>query len=106
MSGSFTWSETITHLIEPYAADIDCFILDGHSPGSGARIEAEIPANFPYPFLLAGGLQEGNLDAVLGHPNCIGVDIASGLETAEKVDLEKTRRIAQRLVTLSLPHDL
>jgi len=106
ISDSLTWIETITNLVEPYAADIDCFILDGNTPGSGERIGAEIPADFPYPFLLAGGLNEDNLEAVLGYKNCIGVDIASGIESEGKVDLGKTRRIAQRLVSLSLPHDL
>jgi len=105
-SDHITWSETITTLIEPYAADVDCFILDGANPGSGELIGAKIPEDFPYPFLLAGGLHEGNLEAILAYKNCIGVDIASGIETARAVDLEKIRGIAQRLVSLSLPHDL
>ncbi|MBC7774721.1 MAG: hypothetical protein H7246_04720, partial [Phycisphaerae bacterium] len=95
---SLTWSETINTLIEPYAADVDCFILDGANPGSGERIGTEIPADFPYLFLLAGGLHESNLDAILAYKNCIGVDIASGIETNGKVDLEKIEHIAQRLM--------
>ena len=92
--------------IESYAADVDCFILDGAIPGSGTRIQTEIPADFPYPFLLAGGLNADNLEAVLTCKNCIGVDIASGIETDYQVDLDKVRHIAQRLSALSLPHDL
>ncbi len=106
ISEGLTWSETFTSLIEPYAADIDCFILDGANPGSGERIESEISADFPYPFLLAGGLHQGNLEAILAYKNCIGVDIASGIETEAEVDLEKIESIAQRLVLLPLPHDL
>jgi len=86
--------------LEPFAADVDFFILDGAVPGSGQRIGAAIPADFPYPFLLAGGLHEGNLEAILGYENCIGVDIASGIETEERVDMGKIQSIAQRLADL------
>lgn len=98
--------ETFQSQIAPYAADVDFFILDGQNPGSGQRIESEILANFPYPFLLAGGLQVSNLDAALQYRQCIGVDIASGIETGESVDLEKLRHIAQRLLALPLRDDL
>ena len=83
--------------LEPYASDVDFFILDGAVPGSGQRMGAAIPADFPYPFLLAGGLHEGNLTDVLAHERCIGVDIASGIETAGAVDITKVRRIAAQL---------
>ncbi len=106
MDQSRSWEDTMTQFIAPFAADVDCFILDGASPGSGARIAAEIPADFPYPFLLAGGLQEENLEAILACKNCIGVDIASGIESGGEVDLEKIERIAQRLAALPLPHEL
>ena len=92
--------------VEPFAADVDCFILDGASPGSGERISGGIPADFPYPFLLAGGLQEHNLEAVTAYANCIGVDIASGMELDGQVNLMRVRGIAQRLASLPLPHDL
>ena len=100
ISEDLPWSETFSNLIEPYAADIDCFILDGATPGSGERIGAEIPADFPYPFLLAGGLHESNLEAILAYKNCIGVDIASGIETEGEVDLAKIGRIAQLLALI------
>ena len=92
--------------LEPYASEVDFFILDGALPGSGQRIAADIPAEFPYPFLLAGGVHEGNLDAVLAFKNCIGVDIASGIETEGKVDLAKIERIAEQLAALPLPVQL
>ena len=100
ISENLPWNETIDTLIEPYAADIDCFILDGAIPGSGARIGAEIPADFPYPFLLAGGMKEENLEAMLGYQNCIGVDIASGIETNNKIDRKKMDRIALKISSL------
>ena len=100
------WSETMATQVEPFAADVDCFILDGATPGSGERISGGIPADFPYPFLLAGGLEEDNLDAVTAYVNCIGVDIASGIEQDGQVNLMRVRGIAQRLASLPLPHDL
>ncbi|HRI58829.1 MAG TPA: hypothetical protein PK228_03875 [Saprospiraceae bacterium] len=97
---SLGWSRTIARSIEPFAADVDFFILDGATPGSGQRIGAVIPSDFPYPFLLAGGLHTGNLEAILDYENCIGVDIASGIESNGQVDLEKIQSIATRLLTL------
>lgn len=91
------WESTFESQVEPYAADVDFFLLDGAAPGSGQRIGTAIPADFPYPFLLAGGLNTGNLDAVQGLKNCIGVDIASGIETDGAVDLQKIKAVAERL---------
>ncbi|MBN8680155.1 MAG: bifunctional indole-3-glycerol phosphate synthase/phosphoribosylanthranilate isomerase [Chitinophagales bacterium] len=93
-------------LVEPYAADVDCFILDSATPGGGTRIQSELPGHFPYPFLLAGGLHEDNLELATQYPNCIGVDIASGIETDGVVDFEKIRRIGERLASLPLLHDI
>jgi indole-3-glycerol phosphate synthase/phosphoribosylanthranilate isomerase len=90
-------SQSLMALVAPYAADVDFFILDGAMPGSGQRIATEIPPDFPYPFLLAGGLHADNLALVRVHPNCIGVDIASGLETDGVVDIQQLERIAAHL---------
>ncbi|MCK6691038.1 MAG: hypothetical protein L6Q97_02930 [Thermoanaerobaculia bacterium] len=83
--------------LERYAPDVDLFILDGPHPGSGQPMETAIPADFPYPFLLAGGIHAGNLDAALKYRHCIGVDVASGIETNGGVDAEKMAAIAERL---------
>jgi len=83
--------------LEDYAPDVDMFILDGARPGSGERIGAVIPPDFPYPFLLAGGLNLDNLDAALTYRHCIGVDVASGIETDGVVDVEKIAAISERL---------
>lgn len=96
MSPERSWEETSATLIEPYAPDVDAFILDGARPGSGERIKSDIPSDFPYPFLLAGGLEENNLEIIRAYKNCIGVDIASGIETDGAMDLGKIKRIAQR----------
>ena len=83
--------------LEDYAPDVDMFILDGARPGSGERIGAVIPPDFPYPFLLAGGLNVDNLDAALAYHQCIGVDVASGIETDGVVDVGKVSGISERL---------
>jgi indole-3-glycerol phosphate synthase/phosphoribosylanthranilate isomerase/anthranilate synthase/indole-3-glycerol phosphate synthase/phosphoribosylanthranilate isomerase len=80
--------------LENYAADIDLFILDGPDPGSGTQVENDlIPPSFPYPFLLAGGMHSGNLERLTKYQNCIGVDMASGIETDHVVDAEQIRAV-------------
>lgn len=88
--------------LETFAADVDPFILDGPQPGSGQPIEACVPENFPFPFLLAGGLHAGNLERVLCYRNCLGVDIASGIETDGRVDPEKINAVGRALKSLNL----
>lgn len=83
--------------LEEFAADVDFFILDGAVPGSGQGVTTTIPPDFPYPFLLAGGLQLDHLDQVSAYKNCIGVDIASGLETDGQIDLKKVSAINEKL---------
>ena len=100
ISDSLRWNETMVRYIDPFAADVDFFILDGATPGSGQRIGAVIPSDFPYPFLLAGGLHTENLEAILDYENCMGVDIASGIETDGQVDLGKIQSIATKLLAL------
>ncbi len=88
--------------LEAFAADVDLFILDGARPGSGQPINVCVPENFPYPFLLAGGLHAGNVERVLRYRNCIGVDIASGIETDGRVDPEKITAVGRALKSLNL----
>ena len=83
--------------LDAYAADVDLFILDGAVPGSGQPIRTAVPADFPYPFLLAGGLNISNLDTLLAYENCIGADLASGIETEGRVDAGKISAIAEGL---------
>ena len=89
-----------------YAPYIDLFLLDGAQPGSGKPIEAQIPQNFPYPFLLAGGMNKDNLSRVENYENCIGVDMASGIEVDGKVDLAKIRQVQQVLQEVDVPKAL
>jgi indole-3-glycerol phosphate synthase/phosphoribosylanthranilate isomerase len=79
--------------IEKFAAEVDFFILDGATPGSGLLGEVIIPKDFPYPFLLAGGMKFENLDKCNNFDHCIGVDIASGIETNGQIDAAKILEI-------------
>jgi indole-3-glycerol phosphate synthase/phosphoribosylanthranilate isomerase len=80
--------------LEAYAPDVDMFILDGPEPGSGtAAQEHLIRKDFPYPFLLAGGIHAGNVSRIHQYDHCIGVDTASGIETDGNVDMERIRAI-------------
>lgn len=87
-------------LAERYAPYIDLFILDGAQPGSGERITATIPKDFPYPFLLAGGMNATNLDRVKQYDHCIGVDMASGIESDGEVNEGKVKEVADQLKLL------
>ncbi len=98
---SYVHTSADLYRLEPYAADVDFFILDGARPGSGQPIETAIPTDFPWPFLLAGGLHAGNLDRLLAYEQCIGADIASGIEKDAQIAPEKIEQIAANLQNLS-----
>ncbi|MGB0522688.1 MAG: hypothetical protein ACPGJS_06995 [Flammeovirgaceae bacterium] len=87
-------------LAEEYAPYIDLFILDGAKPGSGEQIESTIPKDFPYPFLLAGGMNASNLTRILNYDHCIGVDMASGIESDGEVDAAKIEEVREKLANL------
>jgi indole-3-glycerol phosphate synthase / phosphoribosylanthranilate isomerase len=87
------------HLVELFAPDVDFFILDGAAPGSGQPIgQGVIPIDFPYPFLLAGGISTSNAHMYRAYTNCFGVDVASGIETDGVVNvalIEAIRAVVQ-----------
>lgn len=87
---------------EQFAPFIDFFILDAKNPGKGEGIDVSIPNDFPYPFLLAGGMNRGNLLNILQYQNCIGIDAASGIETDGKVDMDKIKQTRERLTQASI----
>ncbi|MEI6407942.1 MAG: hypothetical protein WCR52_01045 [Bacteroidota bacterium] len=90
--------------LETFASEVDLFILDGAQPGSGQGIETAIPSDFPYPFLLAGGINTDNLEQIVKYQQCIGVDIASGIETNKNIDVLKIKTIQSRLKIISAQH--
>jgi indole-3-glycerol phosphate synthase/phosphoribosylanthranilate isomerase len=87
--------------LEAFAGDVDLFILDGPQPGSGQSLDFDLLDHFPYPFLLAGGMHIDNLDQVKAYKNCIGVDIASGIESNGQPDANKITSISTQLKVLS-----
>ncbi|MCH8903651.1 MAG: hypothetical protein IIA45_07035 [Bacteroidetes bacterium] len=93
-------SESDLLSVESFAPYVDLFILDGAEPGSGNHINIMVPEYFPYPFLLAGGIDSKNLDRVKSFKNCIGVDIATGVETDGETDIEKIFIIKDHLSKL------
>ena len=93
-------SDRDLELAEEYAPYIDFFILDGAKPGSGESIESTIPSDFPYPFFLAGGMNAGNLDRMKKYEHCLGVDMASGIESEGKVNPEKIGEVKGKLQDL------
>ncbi len=84
-----------------FAPYIDLFLLDGPKPGSGEPIHTGIPADFPYPFLLAGGMNASNIDRVLQYENCIGVDMASGIEEGGEISHSKAGEVANAVKSVS-----
>jgi phosphoribosylanthranilate isomerase len=84
--------------IKDYEDVVAMFIFDGSTPGSGKGydytklqgIETEVP------FLIAGGVHQGNTaDILKSIPRAAGVDMASGIETNGVVDQSKLDRIAR-----------
>lgn len=94
-------SEEDIQAVHDYAADVDLIILDGPAPGSGtAAADHLIPEDFPYPFLIAGGIHAGNLDRMHRYKHCIGIDTASGIEQDGVVSATLIRQIRDYFGTL------
>ena len=79
---------TTAAVIAPYAEVVSGYLLDtyeqGRVGGTGAAFDWSLIARLGLekPFLLAGGLDSGNIDTALRSVRPYGVDANSGLETA------------------------
>jgi anthranilate phosphoribosyltransferase len=78
------------------------FIFDGSCPGSGQEIQnfkelEDALKKFKGQFFLAGGVNIENLEQFLAVENCLGVDLASGVETAGEFDPLKVNKIFSKL---------
>ena len=76
---------------------IDFFILDGSIPGSGEEISLNKALDFPYPFLLAGGMNSSNYNRIYDLKNCFGIDAASGVEENGIFSIKKINEIKNLL---------
>lgn len=77
----------------PYTAYI---LLDGASPGSGNPIPVNLK-KIEYPFFLAGGIAPENVEKIVANANPLCIDIASGIETNGKIDLQKIKFIHHKI---------
>ena len=79
------------------------FLLDGHVPGgqggSGSVFDwKRVPADFPRPLILAGGLSCDNVGSAILAGRPYAVDVSSGIESAPGIkDAEKMRRFVEEV---------
>lgn len=77
-----------------YTWSVDLFIFDSKTPGSGIGYDYSILNNVSVPFLVAWWLTPENAYKVVNIlPNCLGVDISSGVETDGEKNEKKIMKI-------------
>lgn len=69
------------------------YLLFDSGMGSGVTFDWELLADVKREFLLAGGLNPGNLEEALERIQPYGVDLSSGVETDGVKDFEKMRAV-------------
>lgn len=95
-------SYTDIHNRESYPADL--FLIDAKQPWSGKTFDRTVLKNITKPFLLAWGIKSDNvINALASSPMCIGVDIASWIETNENIDEEKIKDIGNKIKNYENP---
>ncbi len=72
----------------------DMILLDGGS-GDGKVFDWSLLKNICRPYILAGGLNEKNMDKAINVLHPWGVDLSSGVETDGRKDREKICRIVK-----------
>ncbi len=93
-------------ILQALRLGIDKLLLDSFSPhlaggtGQTADWQKIAQTSIPIPFLLAGGLDETNLEQAIKQVSPWGVDLSSGVETDGAKDPEKIRRIIQLIRAL------
>lgn len=75
-------------------------IIDSDEAGSGKRIDYKRLGEYE-PSLIAGGVDANAAEEILKARRPLGIDTASGIETAGKVDPKKIRAIHELLVSAS-----
>ncbi|MBU1992348.1 MAG: bifunctional indole-3-glycerol-phosphate synthase TrpC/phosphoribosylanthranilate isomerase TrpF [Patescibacteria group bacterium] len=78
----------------PYVSYI---IFDGKNPGSGESINFSLLKSVEFPFLIAGGVTNDNLEYIIEKTVPLGIDVAGGIETNGKVDMRKVKSFINQL---------
>lgn len=72
---------------------VDYFLFDTYQAGvyggTGQRFEVELGQDIPKPFFIAGGLDAGNVAAVIKKNKPFAVDVSGGVETDGRKDPKK-----------------
>ena len=76
--------------------DVDYYLLDGPTPGSGESFDWNRITQLSRPYFLAGGINLDNIDAAL-RVGCYGIDVSSGVETAKIKDENKIAALVRRV---------
>ena len=76
--------------------DVDYYLLDGVTPGSGEPFDWTKIQDLDRPFFLAGGINIENVHEAL-KINCMALDTSSGAETNGKKDPKKIREMIRRV---------
>ena len=72
-------------------------LVDGPKPGSGTPADFSSLENTAQPFLLAGGVTTDNAWQLLNTFHPIGLDVASGIETHGRIDINKVTHLVNLL---------
>ena len=81
----------------------DLVLLDHGSGGTGAAFDWSLAANFPRPYLLAGGITPANADDAIRAARPWGLDASSSLETDGLKDPSKIRSFVSAIRSCNLP---
>lgn len=91
------------------AADVDTLLLDSGNPiakvrelgGTGRRhdwsLSREIVKCSPRPVFLAGGINAGNVAEAIAQVRPFGIDLCSGVRTAERLDAGKLSALVEMM---------
>jgi len=88
-------TEADLRLAEKSSADL--VLLDSGAGGTGKRFDWNLLENFSRPFLLAGGLNAGNVREAMKICRPWGLDISSGVETNGVKDPLKIETCIRRI---------
>jgi phosphoribosylanthranilate isomerase len=87
----------------PLKSSAEAILLDGPAPGAGVSFDWSLTSQVSAPFVLAGGLDAGNVAEAIRVTRPWGVDACSRLESAPGIkDPEKVARFIQAARTATL----